>query len=65
MSGRVAAIDAVQEGKRLTVYIGAAFGGVWKSLNGGDRNWLRTVENEFNFAVEHSLRSPAQSLSAG
>jgi photosystem II stability/assembly factor-like uncharacterized protein len=35
MSGRVAAIDAVQEGKRLTVYIGAASGGVWKSLNGG------------------------------
>ena len=35
MSGRVAAIDAVQEGKRLTVYIGAASGGVWKSVNGG------------------------------
>lgn len=35
MSGRVAALDAVQEGKRLTVYIGAASGGVWKSVNGG------------------------------
>ena len=35
MSGRVAAIDAVQEGSRLTVYIGAASGGVWKSQNGG------------------------------
>ncbi len=35
MSGRVAAIDAVQEGQRLTVYIGAASGGVWKSVNGG------------------------------
>src|SRR6058998_865561 len=35
MSGRVAAIDAVHEGKRLTVYIGAASGGVWKSVNGG------------------------------
>jgi photosystem II stability/assembly factor-like uncharacterized protein len=35
MSGRIAAIDAVQEGQRLTVYIGAASGGVWKSLNGG------------------------------
>src|SRR4029434_880997 len=34
-SGRVAAIDAVEEGKRLTVYVGAASGGVWKSLNGG------------------------------
>ena len=35
MSGRVAAIDAVYEGQRLTVYIGAASGGVWKSVNGG------------------------------
>ena len=35
MSGRVAAIDAVQEGNRLTVYVGAASGGVWKSTNGG------------------------------
>ena len=35
MSGRVAALNAIQEGKRLTVYIGAASGGVWKSVNGG------------------------------
>lgn len=35
MSGRVAAIAAVHEGNRLTVYLGAASGGVWKSLNGG------------------------------
>src|SRR2546427_1104452 len=35
MSGRIAAIDAVHEGQRLTVYIGAASGGVWKSVNGG------------------------------
>jgi photosystem II stability/assembly factor-like uncharacterized protein len=35
MSGRIAAIDAVQEGARLTVYIGSASGGVWKSVNGG------------------------------
>ena len=35
MSGRVAAIAAVHEGNRLTVYIGAASGGVWKSANGG------------------------------
>src|SRR5712691_2378262 len=35
MSGRVAALDAVHEGQRLTVYIGAASGGVWKSSNGG------------------------------
>ncbi len=35
MSGRVAAIDAVHEGDRLTVFVGAASGGVWKSVNGG------------------------------
>ena len=35
MSGRIAALDAVQEGQRLTVYIGSASGGVWKSTNAG------------------------------
>jgi photosystem II stability/assembly factor-like uncharacterized protein len=35
MSGRVAAIAAVKESGRLTVYVGAASGGVWKSINGG------------------------------
>jgi photosystem II stability/assembly factor-like uncharacterized protein len=35
MSGRIAAIDAVREGQRLTVFIGSASGGVWKSVNGG------------------------------
>jgi photosystem II stability/assembly factor-like uncharacterized protein len=35
MSGRVSALTAVKEGGRLTVYIGAASGGVWKSVNGG------------------------------
>lgn len=35
MSGRVAAIAAVKEAGRLTVYVGAASGGVWKSTNGG------------------------------
>lgn len=35
MSGRVAALDAVHEGNRLTIYVGAASGGVWKSTNGG------------------------------
>ncbi len=35
MSGRIAAVDAVQEGNRITVYAGAASGGVWKSVNGG------------------------------
>jgi photosystem II stability/assembly factor-like uncharacterized protein len=35
MSGRIAAIAAVHEGDRLTIYVGAASGGVWKSVNGG------------------------------
>src|SRR5229473_609157 len=35
MSGRIAAVDAVNEKGRLTVFVGAASGGVWKSVNGG------------------------------
>src|SRR4029453_16112622 len=35
MSGRIAAVDAVQQGQRLTIFVGSASGGVWKSLNGG------------------------------
>jgi photosystem II stability/assembly factor-like uncharacterized protein len=35
MSGRIAALDAVREGSRLTIYVAAASGGVWKSVNGG------------------------------
>src|SRR5208283_1299546 len=33
MSGRVAAIDAVEQDGRITVFVGAASGGVWKSVN--------------------------------
>ncbi len=35
MGGRIADIVAVQEGPRLTIYIGSASGGVWKSPDGG------------------------------
>jgi len=35
MSGRVAALAATKEDGRLTVYVGSASGGVWKSSNGG------------------------------
>ena len=35
MSGRIAALDAVEENGRITVIVGAASGGVWKSVNGG------------------------------
>src|ERR1700731_4341327 len=35
MSGRIATVAAVNDNGRLTVFIGAASGGVWKSVNGG------------------------------
>ena len=35
MSGRVAAVAAHEEHGKTTVYVGAASGGVWKSLDGG------------------------------
>jgi photosystem II stability/assembly factor-like uncharacterized protein len=35
MSGRVAAVAAFVDGGKTTVYVGAASGGVWKSLDGG------------------------------
>src|SRR6476646_2821800 len=34
MSGRIAAIDAVDENGKITVFVGSASGGVWKSING-------------------------------
>jgi photosystem II stability/assembly factor-like uncharacterized protein len=35
MSGRVAAVDAVDQDGRLTIFVASASGGVWKSVNGG------------------------------
>ena len=35
MSGRVAAVDGIEKDGRITVFAGAASGGVWKSVNGG------------------------------
>ena len=35
MSGRIAAVDAVEQDERLTVFAGSASGGVWKSRDGG------------------------------
>ncbi len=35
MSGRIAALDGAIENGRITLYVGAASGGVWKSMNGG------------------------------
>ncbi len=35
MSGRVSAMDAFEEDGKVTMYVGAASGGVWKSRDGG------------------------------
>src|SRR5258708_24237614 len=35
MRGRIAGVDAVEEEGRITLFVGAARGGVWKSVNGG------------------------------
>jgi len=35
MSGRIAAVDAREKDGRITLFVGSASGGVWKSVNGG------------------------------
>lgn len=35
MSGRVAAVDAIDENGKVTVFAATASGGIWKSVNGG------------------------------
>jgi photosystem II stability/assembly factor-like uncharacterized protein len=35
MSGRVSAVDAIDQDGRITVFVGSASGGIWKSVNGG------------------------------
>ena len=52
MSGRIAAVDAIDKNGRVTVFVGAASGGVWKSINGGT-----TFRPVFD-------RQPAQSIGA-
>ena len=48
MSGRVSAIDAVV-GDRLTIYVGAASGGVWKSDDGGVK--FKPVFDKYNPSI--------------
>jgi photosystem II stability/assembly factor-like uncharacterized protein len=48
MSGRVSAIDAVA-GDRLTIYVGAASGGVWKSDDGGVK--FKPVFDKYNPSI--------------
>src|ERR1700726_4837259 len=58
MSGRIAAIAAVNDSGRVTVFAGSASGGVWKSVNGGttfkpvfDR---QNVQSIGAVAIDHS-----------
>lgn len=48
MSGRVAALDAVA-GDRLTIYVGSAGGGVWKSVDGGLR--FKPIFDKYNPSI--------------
>src|ERR1043166_8846882 len=52
MSGRIAAVDAVHENGKLTIYVGSASGGVWRSRDGGT-----TYEPVFD-------KQPVQSIGA-
>jgi photosystem II stability/assembly factor-like uncharacterized protein len=52
MGGRISAIDAVDENGKITVFVGSASGGVWKSINGAT-----TFRPVFD-------REPAQSIGA-
>jgi photosystem II stability/assembly factor-like uncharacterized protein len=52
MSGRISALTGVVEGGKVTLYVGAASGGLWKSTNGGT-----TFEPVFD-------RQPVQSIGA-
>src|ERR1700704_5075093 len=52
MGGRIAAIDAGDENGKITVIVGSASGGVWKSINGAT-----TFKPVFD-------REPAQSIGA-
>ena len=49
MSGRIAALDGALEKGRVTMYVGAASGGVWKSRNGGTT--FKSVFDKYNQSV--------------
>src|ERR1700739_1752791 len=58
MSGRIAAIDAIEKDGRLTLFVASASGGVWQSGNGGptfkpvfDRESAQSIGS---VAIDHS-----------
>ncbi|MGA2133519.1 MAG: sialidase [Bryobacteraceae bacterium] len=54
MSGRIAAVTAVNDSGRLTVFAASASGGVWKSINGGT-----TFKSVFDLPDVQSIGSVA------
>ena len=56
MSGRIAALDAVA-GDRLTIYVGAAGGGLWKSVDGGLR--FKPIFDKYNQSIGAVTVDPA------
>ncbi|HKS23302.1 MAG TPA: glycosyl hydrolase [Thermoanaerobaculia bacterium] len=56
MGGRIAAIDATTEAP-LTVYVGAASGGVWKSTDGGTT--FKPVFDDYNQSIGAIAIDPA------
>jgi photosystem II stability/assembly factor-like uncharacterized protein len=48
MSGRIAALDAVQNDPRI-IYVGSASGGVWKTTNGGVK--FKSIFDKYNQCI--------------
>ncbi len=48
MGGRISAMDVIRT-DRLTIYVGAASGGVWKSVNGGTT--FKPIFDEYNQSI--------------
>ena len=48
MGGRISAMDVIRT-DRLTIYVGAASGGVWKSVNGGTT--FKPVFDKYNQSI--------------
>src|SRR2546423_14571317 len=57
MSGRITSIAGVHEGQRLTIYVGSASGGVWKTVKGGARRKPLFAKQNVETIAAHTLES--------